>query len=526
MADGGMMAKGGYNYGGAYTKDRNEYNKSESYEVPMSQRKMASGGKLKNYKYAPNYMINEVEIERKGKQYTIDGADVLDGIYIKKKVRFENGGDTSVPNQYLVYYKSNNPKYAQEDGFGGNPPEIFYADSTIEVMEYLKENMPSDVELLSIEELQPMETYAKGGYMADGGSIPNNYRGRKTEDIWNSLTESQRTHFMFDHFDELGIKENEVVRNASKDFKNLNESVQDAFKVHTMMGQYADGGLTDIGGTEFSQEDLSGMFMRGGMLNKKVNETLKNYLGDSSASPMHQWEVKTILQSALTDANFHQEAKRVDSIFPNAMFTESVQFSKLQEDFLRGRLEDMGRDIARMSEYDGHEIINAIAFYVSMNMGRPLGQKVESLKNTMANGGKLNTYDRGVVRKDMEKFVSIAKMSKDGKEFIERARKITNISPTTSNWFFGRYDNLDMNKASDKFVKEVKDGTFDIEEIYADGGMMANGGGISGVYEGSIRRIGGVDYLLSDSVLNNFLLSLNNNSSLRIIFVLRIIIVI
>ena len=76
----------------------------------------------------------------------------------------------------------------------------------------------------------------------------------------------------------------------------------------------------------------------------------------------------------------------------------------------------------------------------------------------------------------MQKFVSIANMSKDGKDFVERARKLTNISPTTSNWFFERYDEMDMFKASDKFVKEVKEGEFDIEEIYADGGMMAKGG--------------------------------------------------
>jgi hypothetical protein len=40
----GFFRKGGYNYGGAWTKDRNEYNKSEKYEVPMSQRKMEEGG--------------------------------------------------------------------------------------------------------------------------------------------------------------------------------------------------------------------------------------------------------------------------------------------------------------------------------------------------------------------------------------------------------------------------------------------------------------------------------------------------
>ena len=90
----------------------------------------------------------------------------------------------------------------------------------------------------------------------------------------------------------------------------------------------------------------------------------------------------------------------------------------------------------------------------------------------MADGGKLNSYDRGVVREDMEKFMAIAKTSKDGRDFVEKARIIKNVSPTTSDWFFNRYESFDMFKASDKFVKEVKDGTFDINEIYADGGEI------------------------------------------------------
>jgi hypothetical protein len=111
-------------------------------------------------------------------------------------------------------------------------------------------------------------------------------------------------------------------------------------------------------------------------------------------------------------------------------------------------------------------------------------------------GGKLTNYDRGVVREDMQRFMVIAKTSKDGRDFVEKARTIKNVSPTTSDWFFDRYESFDMFKASDKFVKEVKDGTFDIDEIYADGG------GIKGVYEGSVRRINGKDYLINESVLD------------------------
>jgi hypothetical protein len=241
--------------------------------------------------------------------------------------------------------------------------------------------------------------YGDGGYMASGGRITKGAKymakfNTSGGDSGYSIYKIVDTNYFSNKYGgSPHTIRYEVIESSHEKVGSFDESsrkdiqTQLKYGMWTKLDNYADGGTTDVGGTQFSTEDLSGMFMRGGMLNKKVNEKIKHYLDDSSASPMHQWEVKTILESALTDANFHKEAKMVDSVFPNARFTESVQFSKLQEDFLRDRLEDMGREIAKMSEYDGHEIINAIAFYVSMNMGRPLGQKVESLKNTMKKGG-------------------------------------------------------------------------------------------------------------------------------------------
>lgn len=54
----------------------------------------AKGGKLNNYKYVPNRMIQAVEVERNGRETEIDGANVIDGIYVKKGVKFEHGGET------------------------------------------------------------------------------------------------------------------------------------------------------------------------------------------------------------------------------------------------------------------------------------------------------------------------------------------------------------------------------------------------------------------------------------------------
>jgi hypothetical protein len=56
-------------------------------------KQFAKGGGLKNKaKYIPNRLINEIEVERNGRTTTIDGADLLDGAYVKKNVKFAKGG--------------------------------------------------------------------------------------------------------------------------------------------------------------------------------------------------------------------------------------------------------------------------------------------------------------------------------------------------------------------------------------------------------------------------------------------------
>ena len=89
---------------------------------------------------------------------------------------------------------------------------------------------------------------SSGMKYANGGGIPNNYRGRTTEDIWNNLTEDQRTHFLIDHSDEMNLNNNSLLVATKQQFKDLSEDVQDTFKGHTLMGQYEDGGMMASGG--------------------------------------------------------------------------------------------------------------------------------------------------------------------------------------------------------------------------------------------------------------------------------------
>ena len=61
--------------------------------------KFAKGGGLKGTKYIPNYMVQSAEVERNGKTTDIDGSNILDGFRVKKTTKFGNGGGTAISSQ-------------------------------------------------------------------------------------------------------------------------------------------------------------------------------------------------------------------------------------------------------------------------------------------------------------------------------------------------------------------------------------------------------------------------------------------
>jgi antirestriction protein len=62
----------------------------------------SKGGKLSSKaKYIPKRDIAEIEIEKNGKSKSIDGANLLDGVYVKKGVKFADGGE--VDKKGMIY---------------------------------------------------------------------------------------------------------------------------------------------------------------------------------------------------------------------------------------------------------------------------------------------------------------------------------------------------------------------------------------------------------------------------------------
>ena len=111
-------------------------------------------------------------------------------------------------------------------------------------------------------------------------------------------------------------------------------------------------------------------------MNKKVKAFLDKGLRDlTKGKPNHQFAVMHVLMGALTDANFHSEAKKVPSIFTRAKYEGDPRGEK---DVI-GIYEEIGENVASICKWDGKDIVDAIGFYVSMTIGRPVGEKVEKL---------------------------------------------------------------------------------------------------------------------------------------------------
>ena len=91
----------------------------------------------------------------------------------------------------------------------------------------------------------------------------------------------------------------------------------------------------------------------------------------------HLFAVMHILMGALTDANFHSESKKVPALFGSKAKYEGDPMA--EKDLIQMYQYDLGTDIANICKWDGKDIVDAIGFYVSMTVGRPMGEKIENL---------------------------------------------------------------------------------------------------------------------------------------------------
>jgi len=91
---------------------------------------------------------------------------------------------------------------------------------------------------------------ASAGMFKDGGAIKNQYAGRTPEDIWNNLSRGQRSHFLYDHMDEIQeykdinrLSTSQIRVAINSDWMSLDKDIKNRFSNHVREGQYATGGM-------------------------------------------------------------------------------------------------------------------------------------------------------------------------------------------------------------------------------------------------------------------------------------------
>jgi hypothetical protein len=212
--------------------------------------------------------------------------DLTNPMFKKGGVMFNNGDFRDILGEAVTHlYKAENNlelaiRYLEKTGQGGTVSSFKKKYKFIELKSIIRE----------LDEASEKKRFNDGGNVNEstrfmssdkmeydnGGSIPNNYLGRKADDIWDNLSEDQRTHFLIDHFEEMNLNNNSMLVASKQEYKDLSQDVKNAFLEHAMMGQYADGGTLGAG----SYAD-GGMMAKGGAIRsqKEFNNLVEEKRG-------------------------------------------------------------------------------------------------------------------------------------------------------------------------------------------------------------------------------------------------------
>jgi hypothetical protein len=122
--------------------------------------------------------------------------------------------------------------------------------------------------------------------------------------------------------------------------------------------------------------------------NKYLLQFVDNYIESNQfpkGSPQYQWALATLLSATLTDANFHQAAKKAKSVFRRAEEPDN------SEDFER-LLGMKASNLSKKAKWDGHDIIDGFAYVTAMRIGGPAMGNVTALKNESVNPYSISEY--------------------------------------------------------------------------------------------------------------------------------------
>lgn len=345
----------------------------------------------------------------------------------------------------------------------------------------------------------------------EGGAIENQYEGRTPQDIWDSLDSDQRYHFIDDHALQIEMLQDEnydfksnkfpksinidlITKSMQSDWKDLDSTIQNRFKKHVRMGEYAKGGkvsyreagenyeyvntfgieqddfeqivdayhkspspnqmdriesrttfnkmrnkyglekVDEVGNYIHKTHQSHGKMAQGGALPKQ-NQLNKKVLDlIQKANIDSKLEFGQLVVSALTDANAHSEVRKFISIMENkpewAEKPKEIDMKLPREEFEKQR----AKTVYSSKYYDANEKINDLGVKIA-NM---FGWDIVDISDALIFASKMSG------RNDVAQ--ALEKLDSDDEKQDE----------TKNKWNYTDVDDIEYVVVKDKSGKELK----------------------------------------------------------------------
>lgn len=194
-------------------------------------------------------------------------------------------------------------------------------------------------------------TYDEGGAVVYESVVNEKKFTKVTKQMWDKMTDEEQEVVLMTAFEDPDTAEKYI----GVKWEKLPDSAIQSMTVEESIS------------TELNESNPS--------INKKVHQELTDYLKDSTDPNQYLYDVKEIFKAILIDANFKDIASKVDKIFKKAKNSNTKDLSLLYQ--------NKGQELAKICKWDVINIIDGIAFHVSMMFGRVLGQQIEELKSEL-----------------------------------------------------------------------------------------------------------------------------------------------
>lgn len=212
--------------------------------------------------------------------------------------------------------------------------------------------------------------YAKGGALKDVDD--NLYVSiSKTEDDYWFITSKPTTKKQAEEMAELVTP----MRGEVNDVKTVGQ-----VKAHSKV-IYENGGAfapNVSNGTQF----MNGVYADGGVINGELNKKIQKLadvrgfeIGDWATSEYNKIMTQALVES-LTDANYHDEAKEVVAKAEKKEWSDELYESEYFNP--DEKVSSFAREVARICEWDGDDIVNAY-FFITKMAGSKVGNMIEDL---------------------------------------------------------------------------------------------------------------------------------------------------